>query len=279
MVETWTERIANLSVPTIVLLLAGLTALRLVLRALRRSFFLFLSELTESAMLAVALVFLLVRPFVLQTYHIPSGSMHPTLQEGDHLIVNKLLYRLRSPRRGEIIVFRAPREADWNEPEYIKRLIGLPGDTIEVQPGYVEVEGIRYFHNDIRGILGIPDTATQENAPAEVSVRLTTKGIQVGKQRISPAEFAIRVGRRGGRVVIQPGQVLRNHVPLVESRIAEDPEYHLDPYTVPEGCYFVLGDNRNQSHDSHEWLQLPISRVIGRAEAIFWPVPRIRRTR
>lgn len=280
MVETWTERIANLSVPTIVLLLGGLTALRLVLRALRRSFFLFLSELTESAMLAVALVFLLLRPFVLQTYHIPSGSMHPTLREGDHLVVNKLLYRLRAPRRGEIIVFRAPHEADWNEPEYIKRLIGLPGDTIEVKEGYVEVEGIRYFHADIRGILGIPSTTEPgENGPADVPLRLTREGIHAGNQTISAAEFATRVGRRDTKVEIQPGQVLRNHVPLIENHVAEDPEYHLDPYVVPENSYFVLGDNRNQSHDSHEWQELPANRVIGRAEAVFWPISRLRRTR
>jgi signal peptidase I len=279
MVETWTERIANLSVPTIVLLLASLTALRLVLRALRRSFFLFFAELTESAMLAVALVFLLLRPFVLQTYHIPSGSMQPTLRIGDHLVVNKLLYRLRAPRRGEIIVFRAPREADWNEPEYIKRLIGLPGDTIEVQEGYVEVEGIRYSHAEIRGILGIPDTDDGEGASTAVPLRLTREGIHAGNQTISPAEFSVRVGRRTAPVEIQPGKVLRNGQPLIEDHIAEDPEYHLDPYVVPEGSYFVLGDNRNQSHDSHEWQALPADRVIGRAEAVFWPLSRVRRTR
>ena len=279
MVETWTERIANLSVPTIVLLLGGLTVLRLVLRALRRSFFLFFAELTESAMLALALVFLLLRPFVLQTYHIPSSSMYPTLRERDHLVVNKLLYRLRPPRRGEIIVFRAPRDADWNEPEYIKRLIGLPGDTIEVKEGYVQVEGISYSHAEIRGILGISDTdAGEGNAPL-VPLRLTPDGIHAGNRTISPAEFAVRVGRREALVEIQPGKVLRNGVPLIEDHVAEDPEYHLDPYVVPGGSCFVLGDNRNQSHDSHEWLALPSNRVIGRAEAVFWPIHRIRRTR
>jgi signal peptidase I len=279
MVETWTERIANLSVPTIVLLLGGLTGLRLVLRALKKNVFLFLAELTESAMLALALVFLLLRPFVLQTYHIPSGSMHPTLREGDHLVVNKLLYRLRAPRRGEIIVFRAPRDADPAEPEYIKRLIGLPGDTIEVKEGYVEVEGIRYSHAEIRGILGVPDSDSEANEKAEVPLRLTPDGIHAGNQTVSASEFAVRVSRRDAPVTIHPGQVLRNGVPLIEDHVAEDPEYHLDPYTIPEGSYFVLGDNRNQSHDSHEWQSLPANRVIGRAEAVFWPLPRVRRTR
>lgn len=278
MVETWTERIANLSLPTIVLFLAGLTVVRLVLRALKHSFFLFFAELTESAMLAVALVFLLLRPFVLQTYHIPSPSMHPTLIEGDHLVVNKLLYRLRAPRRGEIVVFRAPPDADRSEPEYIKRLIGLPGDTIEVQGGYVEVGGIHYSHAEIRGILGLPDT-DEPGAPPAPSLHLTRKGISVGAQTISPEEFAIRVDRRGAPVEIQPGKLLRNGEALLEGYIAEDPEYEFPPYTIPPGSYFVLGDNRNQSHDSHEWYELKQDRIIGRAEGIFWPVSRIRRTR
>ena len=279
--ETWTERIANLSLPTVVLALGGLTVVRLILRALRRSFFLFLSELTESALLALALVFLLVKPFILQNYHIPSPSMHPTLIEGDHLIVNKLLYRLRGPRRGEIVVFRAPHDADSNEPEYIKRLVGLPGDTIEVQEGFVSVGGSRYYHTEIRGILGLADSddpTTPGSAPLP-TLRLTRQGVQVGGKTISPAEFAIRSGHRDEPVEIQPGKVLRNGQALLEDYVAEDPEYHLDPYTVPAGSYFVLGDNRNQSHDSHEWGELPVNRVIGRAEAIFWPLPRLRRAR
>lgn len=278
MVETWTERIANLSLPTIVVFLAGATILRLVLRALKRNFFLFLAELTESAMLAVALVFLLVHPFLLQNYHIPSPSMHPTLIEGDHLVVNKLLYRLREPRRGEIVVFRAPPDADRGEPEYIKRLIGLPGDTIEIQGGYIEVGGIRYSHAEIRGALGLADT-DEPGAPPSPSLHLTRQGILVDGQRISPEEFAARVGRDRERVEIQPGKVIRNGQTLIEDYIAEDPEYDFPLFTVPDDAYFVLGDNRNQSHDSHEWYQLPKNRVIGRAEAIFWPVARIRRTR
>ena len=279
--ETWTERIANLSLPTVVLFLGGMTVVRLILRALRKSFFLFLSELAESAMLAAALVFLLLRPFVLQTYHIPSPSMHPTLIEGDHLVVNKLLYRLRGPKRGEIVVFRAPRDADPNEPEYIKRLVGLPGDTIEVRAGYVAVGPFRYNHTEIRGILGLPDSDSSEpeNAPLAPSLRLARDGIHTGNQTITPAEFAARINHRGEPVEIQPGKVLLNGEPLMEDYVAEDPEYQFDPYKVPEGCYFVLGDNRNQSHDSHEWNELPANRLIGRAEAIFWPLPRLRRIR
>ena len=273
--ETWTERMATLPLPTVVLLLAGLTLGRVILRALRLRFFLFLSELLESAMLAIAMVFLLLRPFVVQTYHIPSGSMHPTLIEGDHILVDKLLYRIRAPRQGEIVVFRAPHDADRNEAEFIKRLVGLPGDTIEVHPGYVQVGGIHYTHNEVRGILGTDESEEATKA----ALHLTPDAIFLGEQRILPAKFAAQAGHAEEPVEIHPGRVVRNGKTLLEDYVAEDPEYELLPYAVPPDSYFVLGDNRNQSHDSHEWGVFSTDRLIGRAEAIFWPLPRLRKIR
>lgn len=266
----WTERLATLPLPTVVLLLAGLTLGRVLLRSLRLSFFLFLSEILESAMLAIAMVFLLLRPFVVQTYHIPSGSMHPTLIEGDHILVDKLLYRFRAPRHGEIVVFRAPHDADRNESEFIKRLIGLPGDTIEVYPGYVQVGEIHYTHNEVRGIL---------DESAKAALQLSPNALFLNGQRLLPAEFAKRAGYPGEVVTIHPGRVVRNGKTLLEDYVAEDPEYELLSYTVPPGSYFVLGDNRNQSHDSHEWGVFPAERLIGRAEAVFWPLSRLRKVR
>lgn len=276
--ETWTERIATLPLPTVVFLLGALTIGRLFLRALRLRLFLFLSELLESAMLAVAMVFLLLRPFVVQTYHIPSGSMQPTLLERDHILVDKLLYRIRAPRHGDIVVFRAPHDADRNEAEFIKRLIGLPGDTIEVYPGYVEVDGIHYSHNEIRGILSTGGSAERDESPIP-ALHLSPDAIFLGNKRISPQEFALRAGHRDEVVKIHPGRVVRNGKTLLEDYVAEDPEYIFPPTKIPPGCYFVLGDNRNQSHDSHEWGVFSADRLIGRAEAVFWPISRLRKIR
>lgn len=267
---------ATLPLTTVVLLLGGLTLVRLILRALKKNVFLFLSEIIESAMLAATMVFLLLRPFVVQSYHIPSGSMHPTLREGDHLVVDKLLYRLRPPQFGEIIVFRAPHEADQNESEFIKRLIGLPGDTIEVIPGSVQVGGVSYTHSEIRGLLGESPLDAEESA-AHPSLHLSPDALFLGTRRITKGEFAILAGHRDEPVEITPGRVIRNGKTLLESYVAEDPEYVYPPHTVPDGQYFVLGDNRNQSHDSHEWDFFPQDRLIGRAEAIFWPVSRLRK--
>ena len=131
---TWTDRIAALSFPAILLVLLALTVARVGFRAARAAFFFFLSDLCEAALKAVALIFLIVRPFLLQTYHIPSASMHPRLVEGDVIMVSKFTYRFREPEYGEIVVFRAP---DTDERETIKRVIGLPGDTLETAPGAV----------------------------------------------------------------------------------------------------------------------------------------------
>lgn len=83
----------------------------------------------------VAVWFALLRPFVAQAYYVPSESMVPTLQVDDRLLANRLTYRLREPRRGEIILFKAPPAATSTPTDYVKRLVGLPGDTLAVQDG------------------------------------------------------------------------------------------------------------------------------------------------
>ena len=124
-------------------------------------------------------------------------SMEPTLQTGEFVIVNKLAYRLGDPALGDVIVFHYPRDP---EQEYIKRLIGLPGDHILVTDGKVFVNG--------------------------------------------------------------------QHIE--EPYIAAPPAYTSE-LTVPEDSFFVLGDNRNNSSDSHNWGPVPISQVVGKAIFVYWP--------
>lgn len=144
----------------------------------------------------------------LEARYIPSVAIEPTLQVDDRLMVNRLSYLFTTPERGHVIIFYPPDNlfpGDQDRDLFIKRVIGLPGESIAVTNGQVLVDG----------------EALQEDY---------TK---------APAE------------------------------------YQWGPETIPDSAYFVLGDNRNSSYDSHAWGFVPGENVIGRATQIFWPVSRI----
>ncbi|MEQ9487196.1 signal peptidase I [Coleofasciculus sp. F4-SAH-05] len=148
-----------------------------------------------------------IRSFVAEARYIPSGSMEPTLQINDRLIIDKISYNFRQPQRGDIVVFSptdALKQQNFKD-AFIKRVIGLPGETVEV---------------------------------------------------------------KGGRVYV-------NDQALREQYIEEEPEYSYGPVTVPEDNYLVLGDNRNNSYDSHYWGFVPRDKIIGRAIVRFWPLNRV----
>jgi signal peptidase I len=154
-----------------------------------------------SALLALGL-----RSCVAETRFIPSESMLPTLAVGDHLIVEKLSYHFAAPQRGDVIVFQAPAalQAQNLHDDLIKRIIALPGDTVEITEGQVYING----------------------------------------------------------------KALR------EPYLTEAPNYGIGPIKVPEGQYFVLGDNRNHSYDSHYWGFISEEDIIGRAIWRYYPLPR-----
>lgn len=152
---------------------------------------------------AIALVlFFLLRTFVLTSSQILSPSMVPTLNTGDRIISLKFSYWFGEPKRGDIIVFEAPPEGDEGY-DYIKRIIALPGETVEIENGYVYID----------------DRA------------------------------------------------------LEEPYIAEKPQDNFGPVTVPEGEYFVLGDNRNKSLDSHAWSYhfVPEGDIDGKVVFQYYP--------
>lgn len=273
------EQIARVSLPVVLISLTLLTGARAALHVARAPFCRHLRETLESILLALGLVYFVLRPFLVQSYYIPSGSMRPTLRENDHILVNKWVYRNRLPERGEVIVFRAPVQVSRDEREFIKRVIGIPGDTIEAREGYVMIGAAKYTRNDIRHTLGEAVTRqVSEAGSGTTSLRLTSDHLQYGNQTITGDQFAERAGRPGQPVQITPGVILRNGVPLTECDITdEDPQYRVAPMTVPPGQYFVLGDNRNRSDDSHRWGTLPADRIVGRAEWVFWPLSRMRR--
>jgi signal peptidase I len=155
----------------------------------------FVLDILETLVLAVVLYFGINA--ISARVRVDGFSMKPTLQDGEYILVSKLAYKLGAPQRGDIVVFIFhvnPAE------DLIKRIIGLPGDTISVQNGVLSINGVAMDEPYI-------------NAP---------------------------------------------------------PAYE-GTWTVSPGELFVLGDNRNDSRDSHQWGLLPIKNVIGKAVLIYWP--------
>jgi len=132
-----------------------LLALRLALLKSKSQFAKSVGETAESLAVAMALVFFLIRPFIVQAFFIPSASMHPTLLEQDHILVNKFIYRFWEPKQGDVIVFKSPPEAnpDGIERDFIKRVVAVPGDEVRITPGSVMVGNEEYNHQAMRHIL------------------------------------------------------------------------------------------------------------------------------
>ena len=178
-----------------------------------------LREYFESIVIAVILA-LFVRTWVVQAFKIPTGSMENNLLIGDHLLVNKFVFGpagteraiapVRDPRRGDVVVFKYPDEP---ERDFIKRVIGLPGETLELRAKKVYING-----------QGLDEPYVHFIEPASAS------------QEVTSLDLRERYG----------------------------------PVRVPEGQYFMMGDNRDNSQDSRYWGFLPRDYIKGRALMIYW---------
>lgn len=242
--------------------------------ALRRN----IVELLDSGLIAFVLVFFLIRPLVVQAFYIPSESMFPTFTDEDRILVNKFIYHINPVRRQEVIVFKAPRQATGGEnKDFIKRLIGLPGDLIQVKRGRILVDEQE---------LGRMEVAMDLGFFGDEPVKLLPAGIRIGEKYFSIQQIADKLGAPASQIKIIPGVVLCNGEPLEEPYIAEDPDYDYpadmfglptgQPHQVPPGRVFVMGDNRNDSNDSHRWGDLARERVLGKAMVTFWPPTRVK---
>ncbi len=154
-------------------------------------------------------IFLVLYLLVMQPHKIKGASMEPNFHDGEYLLTDKITYRFNSPQRGDVIIFRAPGDSG---DDFIKRIIGLPGETVSVKNG-------RVYVND--------NPLDEKYLPDDLIT--------------SPGNF------------------------LVEDR----------PQVVPQGRFFVLGDNRNHSQDSRNFGFIERSSIVGRAWFLYWPIPNI----
>lgn len=194
------------------------------------------------AFFPVILIVFVLRSFVIEPFRIPSGSMLSTLHIGDFILVNKFQYGIRlpiinrkvfpigEPKRGDVMVFRFPRDPSVN---FIKRVIGLPGDRITYRQKQVYING--------------------KLAPQQ----------QVGN-------FSFESG--GMREV--KGALINETLGKVVHKIILDPRRPYNPrdleFTVPQGQYFMMGDNRDYSNDSRYWGFVPEANIVGKAFFIWF---------
>lgn len=197
----------------------------------------------SNSLLPVFLVVLVIRSFIVEPFTIPSGSMLPTLKVHDFILVNRFAYGLRlpvtntevipvgDPERGDVMVFRFPRDPSKN---FIKRVAGVPGDRIAIRGDRVHVNG--------------------EMAPVELLRSGVEDGVlaQIYREVLGDQPHLMRQ-----EALINPF----TGKPVDQGRDGE--------WVVPEGHYFVLGDNRDNSNDSRYWGMVPESEVLGKAFLIW----------
>lgn len=177
----------------------------------QRWLFLFWKDWGEPLLIAAVLA-ILIRTFLFGPYKIPTGSMKPTFMENDKIFVDKLSYRFHKPQRGDIIVFKFPKDP---KKDFVKRLVGLPGERVEIRNGVLLING-----------------RPMTDPPFGNQTYYNREDWQFGKS----------------------GEVI----------------------PVPEGHYFVLGDNSQNSDDSRDWGFVPRKSVLGKAVVIWWPPKRIK---
>ena len=220
-------------------------------------------EYTEAIGTAV-LIALLLRAFVVEAFKIPSGSMIPTLQVGDHIFVNKFIYGIRvpftnikfgtdirKPRRGEVIVFRYPGDLDK---DFIKRIVGVAGDVVEIRDHVV------FVNNE--PVRQTPDTG---DCVYDDYIEETDEWVKKTCEAVQE-----HVGSHVYTTLYNKALTAQGREAGTDFRGELGPSWTFGPKTVPANNVFVMGDNRDNSNDSRFWGTVSEELIKGKAMVIWW---------
>ena len=252
----------------------------------------FIDETMDALVYTGIFVFMVLRPFVFQTFVVPSGSMVSTLLVGDYIVANKAIYRYSDPKAGDIVVFRPPVEATTPDQldkdgevkvDFVKRCIGVPGDLIEIKNGVLYRNGKAweepYRHLTIPNPLGQFDTF-RERTPDEVA-QLEHEDFKLVKVHgeywpLKICGTDVNENRRssdGTYELMSAADKFAVNDPGTEARLAALPAER-----VPPGYFLMMGDNRLYSFDGRGWGLVPRENIVGRSEFIWLPVAHWSRT-
>ncbi|ACF11945.1 signal peptidase I [Chlorobaculum parvum NCIB 8327] len=229
------------------------------------------------ALIIAALVAMVLRMFVVESYRIPTGSMEKTLLAGDFLFVNKFVYGAKVPftdihlpkvddvKRGDIIVFKFPRDRSLN---YIKRCVALPGDTLQIKEQKLYVNGklsplpphAQFIGEKMPP--GVPDyqifpAMSDYNKDNYGPIRIPRKGDVVKLTMRTIPLYRDMIEEEGHSVSLSGDQIFIDGVPA-------------DHYSIEKDHYFAMGDNRDNSLDSRYWGFLSDSDLVGQAMMVYW---------
>jgi signal peptidase I len=182
---------------------------------------------------AVALILaLFIRTFIVQSFHIPSGSMIPTLLIGDFILVDKVTYHFRPPERGDVVVFHFPLN---EKVYYVKRIVGVPGDKVQVIDGKLFING----------------------KPCKYQPDGQYSYYEDGRFYTGKIYYEFLPKRDGS---------VKEHMILKTGTEGDNTPV----FVVPKGQYFMMGDNRNNSYDSRYWGFVKRDEIVGMARLIFF---------